>query len=227
MSQHTAAAQTVPTSIPTDAEPGRAFRLRRIIGAGCLPATFLVMIAGTALLDPLNDSANEPDTLAQAVGHAGQIAALGWAEILTAVLTLAGLLTLVGRVRGRGGAWANATAVLAVVAAVGMIAVAFNHFVVSGLTESALTTSQRVEAFTRFHQAGGPIIAFILMGELGFVLAGVTAWRSRLSSPLVLIPTAALLIISPAPGQAAEYASYVAGLVMATWIARDLLRARA
>ena len=227
MSQHTAAAEPVlATHVPAYAEAGPAFRLRRSIGAVCLPATFLLMIAGTALLDPLDDSADEANTLAQAVGHAGQIAALGWVEILTAVLTLTGLLTLVGCVRGRGAGWANATAVLAAVATVGMIGIGFNHFVVSGLTHADLSTAQRVEALTRFHHAGGPIIAFILLGALGFVLAGVTAWRSRLSSPLLLVPTTAFLIISFAPGQAAEYASYVAGLVMAAWMARDLLRAR-
>jgi hypothetical protein len=40
----------------------------------------------------------------------------------------------------------------------------------------------------------------------------------------VLVPAAALLVVSFAPGEASEYAAPAAGLVMGAWIARDLLR---
>jgi hypothetical protein len=201
-----------------------AFRLRRTFGAVCLPSVFVVMIVGTALLDPLDDSANERNTLVQATGHASQIAALGWAEICTALLTLAGLLTVVGSARRRGAGIANATGVLAGIAVVGMVGIALNHFVVSGLTRSNLTSHQKIEAFTQFHHAGGAIIVFIMLGALGFVTAAITAWRSGLSHKLVLVPAVAFLVVSFAPGEVAEYASFAAGLVMAVWIARDLLR---
>lgn len=211
----------LPVAIPPT---GRACRLRRIVGAACLPATFAVMLVGTPLLDPLDDHANESTTLRQAVGHAGQIAALGWAEILTGILTIAGLMTVVGAIRSRGGGWANATGVITVVSSAGLIGIAMNHFVVSGLTSSSLTAGQRVEALTRFHGAGGPVVLLIMVGVLGFGTAAIAAWRSGLSSPLILIPAAALLVASSAPGDAAEYASQAAGLVLTGWLARDLLR---
>lgn len=214
-----------PRTNPQDMAPSRAARVRRTVGAACLPATFALMIVGTAVLDPLDDSANESDTLHQAVGHAGQIAVLGWAEVLSAVLILGGLLTLVGAVRSRGAGWANATGVFAALSAVGTVGVAVNHFVVSGLTSSGLTPGQRVEALTRFHHAGGPIIVLLIVGILSFPLAAVTAWRAGLSSRMVLVCAAAFLVASFAPGVAAEYVAYTAGLVMAAWIARDLLRA--
>ena len=208
-----------------DTVPGRAYRLRRTFGALSLPAVFVVMILGTALLDPLDDAADETDTLSQAVGHASQIAALGWAEIATALLTLAGLLTVVGAIRTRGAGVANAVGVLGCFSAVGMIGIAANHFVVSGLTSADLPTAQKVEAFTAFHHAGGAMILFIVIGALGFVLAAVAAWRSGLSHRLVLVPAVAFLVVSFASGRVAEYTAYAAGLVMAAWIARDLLRA--
>ena len=226
MTDHTivdpAAAATRPADPVSTRGPGRAYQLRRRAGALCLPATFVVMIAGTALLDPLDDTANETVTVHDAVGHAGQIAALGWLEILTALLSLAGVLTVVGAVRARGAGWATATAVFAALASVGFVGIALNHFVVSGLTDSTLSTDQRVEALTRFHHAGGPLVVLFIIGVLGFVLAAVAAWRSRLSSPLVLVPAAGLLVASVAPGDVAEYVAFVAGLVMAAWIARDL-----
>ncbi|MGN6251224.1 MAG: hypothetical protein ACTHNS_05345 [Marmoricola sp.] len=203
---------------------GAALRLRRTVGALSLPATFLVMLVGSPLLDPLDDRANETATLQQAVGHADQIAGLAWAEVLTAVLTLAGLLTLVGAVRGRGAGWANATGVIAVLSSAGLVGIAMNHFVVSGLTASSLPMSERVEALQRFHHAGGPIVVLIMVSGLAFVTAAVAAWRAGLSSPLVLVPAAALLLLSTAPSEAAGYGGMVAGLVLGAWLARDLLR---
>lgn len=213
-----------PTAHPS-AEAGRAYRLRRTVGALCLPATFLVILIGTPLLDPLDDSADEATTLHQALGHAGQIAGLGWAEILTAILSIAGLMTVVGAVRTRGAGWANATGVITVLSAGGLIGIAMNHFLVSGLTSSSLGAAQRVEALKQFHSAGGPVVVLIMLSVLGFVAAAVAAWRSGLSSRLVLVPAAALLVVSFAPGEASEYASAAAGLVTTAWIARDLLRA--
>lgn len=214
-----------PPVAPAPEAPGRAYRLRRTFGALCLPATFLVMLVATPLLDPLDDSADEATTLNQAVGHAGQIAGLGWAEILTGMLTIAGLMTVVGAIRSRGAGWANATGVITVLSAGGLIGIAMNHFVVSGLTSSSLSTDQRVEALKQFHSAGGPVVVLIMLSVLGFVGAAVAAWRSGLSSRLVLVPAAALLVVSFAPGEVSEYASTAAGLVTTAWIARDLLRA--
>lgn len=201
-----------------------AYRLRRIVGALCLPTIFVVMLVGTPLLNPLDDRADESATLHQALGHSGQIAALGWAEILTGVLTIAGLMTVVGSIRTRGAGWANATGVVTVVSAAGLIGIAMNHFLISGLTSSSLSMTQRVEAFTKFHDAGGPIVVLIMIGALGFVTAAVAAWRAGLSSPLILVPAVALLVASTAPGDAAEYASQVAGLVTGAWLARDLFK---
>ncbi|GAB3580818.1 hypothetical protein [Calidifontibacter terrae] len=223
----TATSPTLPITPTPEAAPATgaaAYRLRRTVGAICLPAMFALMLVGTALLDPLDDSAGEATTIRQAIGHSGQIAALGWAEIVTALLGLAGLMTVVGAIRRRGAGWANAVGVFAVLSAPGFIAIAMNHFVVSGLVSSTLTQDQRVEALRRFHEAGGPIIAFIMLTVVGFVLAAVAAYRSGLSSPLVLVPAAALLVTSFAPGEAGQYAAAVAGLVMSGWIARDLLR---
>jgi hypothetical protein len=133
-------------------------------------------------------------------------------------------MTVVGAVRTRGAGWANATGVIAVVSTGGLIGIAMNHFLVSGLTASSLTTAQRVEALQRFHHAGGPVVVLIMLSALGFVTAAVAAWRSGLSSRLVLVPAAALLVVSFAPGEASEYAAPAAGLAMGAWIARDLLR---
>ena len=225
MSHPTTTADPAVVHAPASVTNGRAFRLRRTVGALSFPAVFLVMIAGTALLDPLDDSANERTTLAQAVGHAGEIGALAWAEILGALLTLAGLLTVVGYARHRGAGIANATAVLGALSAVGMVGIALNHLVVAGLTSAHLGAAQKVEAFTRFHNAGGAVVVFIMIGALGFVTAALTAWRSGLSHRLVLVPAVAFLVLSFAPGPVAEYAAFAAGLVMASWIACDLLRA--
>lgn len=216
---------TLTTSIPLG-HPlhGTAMRLRRVTGALSLPATFIVMLVGSPLLDPLDDRADEAVTLHQAVGHADQIAGLAWAEVLTAVLTLAGLLTLVGAVRARGAGWANATGLIALVSAAGLFGIAMNHFVVSGLSASTLPMSSRVEALQRFHSAGGPIVVLIMLSGIAFVTAAVASWRAGLSSPLVLVPAAALLLLSTAPGEAAGYAGMVAGLVLGSWLARDLLR---
>lgn len=218
---------TSPTSqLPSRFAPSsRAYRLRLTAGALCLPVTFGIMLVGSPLLDPLDDRADEATTLHQALGHAGQIAGLGWAEILTGVLAIAGLMTLVGAIRSRGAGWANATAVVTLLSTGGLIGIAMNHFVISGLTASSLTTDQRVEALKRFHDAGGPIVVLIMLSALAFVLAAVAAWRSGLSSPLVLVPAVALLVVSTAPGEAAQYASSAAGLLLGAWIARDLIRA--
>lgn len=210
---------------PVATTPSPAYRLRRVVGACCLPAAFAVMIVGSALLDPLDDSANEATTIHDAVGHAGQIAALGWAEVLSAFLVLGGLMTVVGAVRGRGAGWANATGVLAILSSAGLLGIALNHFVVSGLTSSNLGLDARIEALTRFHHAGGPIVAFIMISALGFVTAALAGWRSGLTSRLVLVPAAAFLVISFAPGEAAQYAAMAAGLVMTAWLAGDLVRA--
>ena len=201
-----------------------AVRLRRTIGALSLPTIFLVILVGTPLLDPLDGRANETTTLGQAVGHGGQIAALGWAEILTGILLIAGLMTVVGAIRARGSGWASATGLVAVFSAVGLVALAMNHFLIAGLVQSNLTTDQRIEALTQFHHAGGPIAVLIMITALGFVTAAVAAWRSGISSPLVLVPAVALFLVSFAPGDAAEYASQAAGLITGTWLARDLLR---
>ena len=218
--------QTTPAHRPDLEAPisSPASRLRRRFGALCLPATFLVMLVGTPLLDPLDDRANESKTLHQAIGHASQISGLGWAEILTGVLTIAGLMTIVGAIRERGAGWANATGVITVISSAGLIGIALNHFVIAGLTSSTLTMPQRVEALTRFHHAGGPIVVLIMIGAVPFVTAAVAAWRSGMTSPLILVPAIALLVASTAPGDAGEYASQAAGLVTAAWLARDLLR---
>ncbi|MGN6782090.1 MAG: hypothetical protein ACTHJH_11350 [Marmoricola sp.] len=140
------------------------------------------------------------------------------------MLTVAGLMTVVGAIRHRGAGWANATGVITVLSAAGLFGIAMNHFVLAGLTSSTLPEPQRVEALTRFHSAGGPVVILIVLSVVGFVTAAIAMWRSGLSSPLLLVPAVALLVLSTAPSEVASYASMAAGLVLTAWMARDLLR---
>ncbi len=204
----------------------RAWSLRRVAGALSLPAVFLCLAVGT-LIDPLDDSAAPGPTIDGAWGHAAAITTLAWVEMLTAVLTIAGLLTLVGAIRYRGAALANATGVLAVLTGIGLTAISFNHFVIAGLVGSGLKGADAVTALSSFQTAGGPVVILIMLPPLTYLIAALASWRAGLLPRAGLVLGVLFAMITSVSGSVlADIATIVVGLLLTGWMAKGLLGRR-
>jgi len=136
----------------------------------------------------LDDSANSATTLAQAAGQATSVNILAWMKLAGAVITIAGVLALVGVIRERGAGWANALGTLGVLSGVGMSAIAVNHFVVTGLVRSGVTATDTAKVLDAFHTAGGPAAVLFMLGPIVYLLASVAASRAG------LVPKAAIIL---------------------------------
>lgn len=136
----------------------------------------------------MDDSANSATTLAQAAGQATSVNILAWMKLAGAVITIAGVLALVGVIRERGAGWANALGTLGVLSGVGMSAIAVNHFVVTGLVRSGVTATDTAKVLDAFHTAGGPAAVLFMLGPIVYLLASVAASRAG------LVPKAAIIL---------------------------------
>lgn len=217
------------SAVPTTGDLGldtTALRMRRLLGAACLPGLFLLMIVGTAI-DPLDDNADSATTFQQLAGHLGAVHALAWLELLAAPVCIAGLLALVGAIRGRGAGWANAVGVIGVLSGLGQAVIGLNHMVVLGLAHADLTDAQRAGALDHFHDMGGPLVALFFLIALAFPLAGVAAWRAGLAPTAILVPSLLFLLTVFLPeGTVTSYVPLVVGAVLGGWLAQAVLLRR-
>ncbi|MEP9383191.1 hypothetical protein [Nocardioides sp. KR10-350] len=216
-----------PAPSTADDPSSTAVRLRRYLGAACLPGVFVLMILGTLVVDPLDDSASSTTMFEQAAGHLGTIQVLAWLELLCAPVGVAGLLAVVGAVRRRGAGWANAVGVLAVLTAVGQVAISLNHLVLVGLAKADMSAAQRVDALDSFHHVGGPMPVLFFLSALAYPLAGVAASRAGLVPKAVLVPSLLFFLTVFLPdSEIGQYVPLVVGVVLGGWIGRGLLARR-
>ncbi len=205
-----------------DLPPGRAVRLRHLVTAGCLPLLFVLMAVG-AFVDPLDDDADSATTLARAAGHTGAVAALSWLELVGAVVTVAGLLGLVGVLRRRGSGWANAVGTAGVLLAVGEAVIAANHWLVVALIRAEVPTDTAVRTLDAFHSAGGPVAVLFFLPPVTYLLAAVAAWRAGLVPAAGLVLGVLFVLVFSVPGEVGQLVAYAVGLALTGWIALGVL----
>jgi hypothetical protein len=201
----------------------RALVLRRWVGAACLPLYFVDVLVATAI-DPLDDSASGTPTIAATIGHTGAVTTLAWLELLGVAIGIAGLMTFVGAVRGRGAGVANAVGVLGALHFAGLSVIATGHFVDVGLVRAGVSTAQAGHVVDAFHSVGGAVVVLFMLPPLIYVLLSVGAVRAGLLPKAALLLGILFAVVMTVPaGTAGEYAAAVLGLALTGWVARSLV----
>lgn len=198
-------------------------RTRRIAGALCLPAMFVALIA-TGPLDPFDDQATARVQLAALPGHVGEVRALGYVELLAALLSMGVVLAFAGLTRGRGRGLGNAGVLLGVLGSLGMTLVAVHHWVLAALGAVPPTEGGRV--VDRLDSVAGPaILPMMLAMPVALLLFAIAGHRAGFV-PVPALVLAVLFFVGewvPAlPG--GELGPLVLGLVAFTWVAVTVLR---
>ncbi|WP_369045783.1 hypothetical protein [Sinomonas sp. P10A9] len=198
---------------------GGAVRFRRVAGAVCLPLLFIDVIIGT-LLVPLEDSASAAQTLAFAAASPVAMTILAWMELIGAALYIAGLLTVVGAIRGRGAWPATVLGVLGVPFGLGMAVLSVGHFAALGLVSSGISRGDAAAALDAFHAVAGPLPILFMLTPLVYLFLALAAWRGGLVPPAALGLGILFAAMTAVPGpQWLQMAAYAVGLVLTAWTA--------
>jgi hypothetical protein len=200
-------------------DPTTAMLLRRRAGALCLPLSFLALVVAT-LADPLDDSADTPVQLRQAVGHLAQLRVTFLAELVAAVLFIGAAMTVVGAIRGRGAGWANAAGVLGALGGVGLSLISMAHVYLYALVASGTADGEAV--LTARDSVAGAVVPLFWAAPLAVVLLGVAAFRAGLVPWPALVVVGVFLVLEVVPTPFGELPALVAGLVVFGWLAATL-----
>lgn len=219
MTTHLVETTPARTDWTTTAPP----RLRRVVGAVCLPATFLAMLA-TGPLDPFDDEATAAVQLGQLHGHVATVHALAQVELLAAALAAGLVLAFAGLTRGRGRGLANAGVVLGVLGVLGMALVAVNHLVLAALADQPVAVgAQIVDAL---HAGAGPVALVALMAmPLAMVLLASAGFRAGFVPAPAFALALAFFVGELVPGlPGGEVGPLLLGLLAFGWTAVVIIR---
>ncbi len=195
--------------------------VRRWAGALSLPLLFATLV-GATFADPLDDRAAAVEQARQATGHLPQLQLTFLFELLAAALMIAVTMTVVGVVRGRGSAVANAGAVLGTLGGVGLSLIAMAHvylyaIVASGTADGAAVLAAR-------NAGAGFVTPLFFAAPLALVVLAVAAVRARLVPWPVLVIIGVFLVLEVMPLlPGGELFPLLAGLVAYTWIALRII----
>jgi hypothetical protein len=195
---------------------------RRWAGALCLLLAFVALI-GATLADPLDDDASGAAQVRAAVAHLGALRATFLLELLAALLFLGATMAVVGAVRGRGSAVANAGGVLGVLGGAGLAMICVGHVFLYALAASGTPDAARVLA-ARDH-AAGPLPLLFFAAPFAVVVLAVAAHRAGLAPWPVLVVAGVFLVLEFVPTPGGEIPALVAGLATFGWLAGGLLSA--
>lgn len=191
--------------------------VRRWAGALSLPLLFAALI-GAGFADPLDDRAPAAEQVQQAVGHLPQLQLTFLFELLAAGLMIAVTMTIVGAVRSRGSAVANAGAVLGTLGGIGLCLIAMGHVYLDAILASGTADGAAILAA---RDAGAGVLGpLIFAAPLAVVVLAMAALRARLVPWPVLVIIGVFLVLEfvpVLPGD--ELFPLLAGLVAYTWIA--------
>jgi len=178
-----------------------------------------------ALADPLDDAALVLFADTRYAGHLTALRATFLLELLAAALLTGATMAVVGAVRGRGSAVANAGAVAGVLGGAGLTLVGLAHlylvaFAASGSGDAAGVVTARDDA-------AGWLPLLFLAAPLAVVLLCVAAVMGRLAPWPLLVVAGVFLVLEFAPTPLGDLPALVAGAVALGWTAAALLRSRA
>jgi hypothetical protein len=205
-----------------DALPASA--ARRIAGALCLTLVFPALIAAT-LADPLDDDAAAAAQVRQAAAHLAAVRTTFLLELLAAVLFLGATMAVVGAVRGRGSAVANAGAVLGVLGGAGLTLIALGHVYLYAFAASGSRSAGQV--LDARDAAVGPLPLLFFAAPFAAVVLCVAAVLARLAPWPLLVVAGVFGILEFVPTPLGELPALMAGLVAFGWTAAGLLRSHA
>ena len=215
----TATTDHTPNHSP-DRTPGPT-GVRRIAGALCLPGLFLSLLA-TGPLDPFDDQAAPAAQLGQVPGHVGLVRALGWVELLSAVLAIGVVVSWAGLTRGRGRGVANVGVVLGSLGSVGLALVGVHHWVLAALhgTPGGAAALARLD-----HIAGPGIVVLMFATPLALLLLTIAGFRAGLVPVPALVLMVLFMLGELTPGlPGGELVPLLLGLAAQTWVAVALVR---
>jgi hypothetical protein len=167
---------TTTTSVAstTSAPAERPTGVRRVAGALSLPALFLALLA-TGPLDPFDDQAKPAVQLVQGRGHLGEVRALGWVEVLAALLMVGVVLTFAGLTRGRGRGVGNVAVVVGILGSAGMTLVGLRHWLLASL-EGQPNAARVVD---RLDSVVGPgVLVLIFASAIALLLFAIAGFRA-------------------------------------------------
>lgn len=191
--------------------------VRRWAGALSLPLLFAALV-GATLADPLDDRAPVAEQVRHAAGHLPQLQLTFLFELLAAGLMIAATMTIVGAVRGRGSAVANAGAVLGTLGGVGLSLIAMAHLYLYAIIASG--TGDAAAILAARDGAAGALVPLFFAAPLAVVVLAVAAVRARLVLWPVLVISGVFLVLEFVPVlPGGELFPLLAGLVAYTWIA--------